>query len=648
MRERGTTEVPREFDPAAKQAVYDAIALRRDIRAFRPDAVPDDVLLRILSAAHRAGSVGFMQPWDFVLLRSPERRAAVYELFRDANERAANRFDGDRRATYGALKLQGILDAPLSVCVTCDTRRGGPHVLGRDSIRETDVYSTCLAIQNLWLAARAEGVGVGWVSIVDNRELADALRLPEGVIPVAYLCLGYPVEFPDTPMLEATGWRGRLELADLVHFDDWGGVGQGDGLRAQLGPGTPGAPTLPDALSPRASAGVDPSDDAPSRDEAPSTNDARSTDDAPSIVETSPEDDAPTLDSLLTAVRPADPAGERAERVRARLDALSKPRGSLGRVEDLAVRLAVAAGTDHPRADRAHLLVFAGDHGVCEEGVSAYRADVTARLCYNFVAGGGVVNALARVVGAELTVIDVGVDHDFGAATGLRHHKVARGTRNLAVEDALTRDEALRALRAGAAAVHALGPCDVLALGEVGIGNTTAASALLALLAGIPAGDAVGAGTGIGGETLRRKTDVVARMLARCAGREMDAVDRLAAAGGLEIAALAGAVLAAAGARIPVVLDGFITGVAALVAAELAPSAVDHLVASHRSAERGHAVVLERLGLHPLLELELRLGEGSGAALALPLVRSACAVLRDVRTFREAGIEEPVDARGLR
>ena len=224
-----------EFPPEAKRAVYDAIALRRDVRNFRPDPVPDEVLLRVLEAAHRAGSVGFMQPWDFVVLRSPERRAEVYELFRRANERAAARWEGDRAARYGALKLQGILDAPLSVCVTCDTRRGGPHVLGRDTIRETDVYSTCLAVQNLWLAARAEGVGVGWVSIVDNAELAAALRLPAGVVPVAFLCVGWPVEFPESPMLEATGWRGRLELAGLVRFEDWEGDGEGDPLRGLLG-----------------------------------------------------------------------------------------------------------------------------------------------------------------------------------------------------------------------------------------------------------------------------------------------------------------------------------------------------------------------------------------------------------------------------
>lgn len=633
-----TPHVPGAFAPEARQAVYDAIALRRDVRAFRPDPIPDDVLLRILRAAHRAGSVGFMQPWDFVVVRSPERRAEVYELFRRANERAAARFGGDRGAKYLALKLQGILDAPLSLCVTCDTRRGGPHVLGRDTIRETDVYSTCLAVQNLWLAARAEGVGIGWVSIVDNAELATALGLPEGVIPVAFLCAGYPVEFPETPMLEATGWRGRLDLAGLVHFDGWGGEGEGDPLRALLGPSSANAPSLPvEDTGDRAGDSGD-ADGEIVDDHASGAVASRS----PESLEFRPAD----VESLVSAVRPPDPDGARAARVRARLDDLAKPRGSLGQVEDLAVRLACIQGTDHPTAERAAVLVFAGDHGVVAEGVSAYRADVTAHLCYNMVAGGGVVNALAREHGARVVVVDAGVDHDFGAATGISHRKVGRATRNLAVEDAMTRDEAARALLAGAAAVAELGKVDVLALGEVGIGNTTAASALLALLTGAPAEEVVGAGTGIGSGALRRKTEAVRRAVARCEGREMDALDRLAAVGGFEIAALAGAVLAAASRRIPVVLDGFITGAAALAAAALAPGVADHLVASHRSAERGHALALERLGLRPLLVLELRLGEGSGAVLALPLVRAACAVLRDVRTFREAGIDEPADERG--
>lgn len=597
---------PGEFPPAAKQAVYDAIALRRDVRNFRPDPVPDETLLRIVEAAHRAGSVGFMQPWDFVLVRSPERRGEIYELFRRANERAATRWEGDRAARYAALKLQGILDAPLSVCITCDTLRGGLHVLGRDTIRETDVYSVCLAVQNFWLAARAEGVGVGWVSIVDPAELSAALRLPEGVIPVAFLCVGFPVEWAHTPLLEATGWRERLDLPRLIHFDDWEGTGEEDGLRALLG-------------HPSQSPGAHPGDRSPPL----------------------------ALPDLLASIAPADPDGTRAVGLCERLDALTKPRGSLGRLEGLAIRLARIQGRDFPGVERKRLLLFAADHGVCAEGVSAYRPELTARLCYNFVAGGGAINALARGIGAEIAVVDVGVDHDFEGASGIVHHKVRRGTRNLAHEDALTRDEAMRALLAGAAtALDA--PCDVLALGEVGIGNTTASAALLALLTGTEAREVVGRGTGIGSETLRRKVAVIERALKRCRGRNLDALGTLAAVGGLEIAALAGAILGGAARRVPVVLDGFTTGVAALVARELAPAARDFLVPSHRSAERGHARVLERLGFEPLLELEIRLGEGSGAILALPLLDAACALLRDVRTFREAGIEEPVDPRGVR
>ncbi|MDQ3605012.1 MAG: nicotinate-nucleotide--dimethylbenzimidazole phosphoribosyltransferase, partial [Gemmatimonadota bacterium] len=210
------------------------------------------------------------------------------------------------------------------------------------------------------------------------------------------------------------------------------------------------------------------------------------------------------------------------------------------------------------------------------------------------------------------------------------------------------REQAEKALLAGAQAVLEAEPCDVLALGEVGIGNTTAASALLALLTDAEARDVVGTGTGVGSTALDRKTAVIEQALRRCRARDLDPLDMLAEVGGFEIAALVGGILAGAGRRIPVLLDGFMVAVAALIAARLAPPVTDYLLASHRSAEPGHRHVLECLGLRPLLELELRLGEGSGAVLALPLLDAACAVLRDVRTFREAGIDEPVDERGLR
>jgi 5,6-dimethylbenzimidazole synthase len=201
--------------------VYDAIHTRRDVREFRPDALPDAVLRRILDAAHRAPSVGFMQPWGFVLVRDVALRTQVRESFVTESRRAAALYTGERRTLYESLKLEGILEAPLNICVTCDRGRGGV-VLGRNSIPETDLFSTCLAIQNLWLAARAEEVGVGWVSILDPLELARLLALPPEVVPVAYLCVGYPVRFAERPLLESVGWSARLPLERVVFSERYG------------------------------------------------------------------------------------------------------------------------------------------------------------------------------------------------------------------------------------------------------------------------------------------------------------------------------------------------------------------------------------------------------------------------------------------
>ncbi|CEP35134.1 MULTISPECIES: 5,6-dimethylbenzimidazole synthase [unclassified Halomonas] len=211
------------FSDAERRGLYRAIHERRDVRSqFLPDRIPPEVLSRLLEAAHHAPSVGFMQPWDFIVIESRDVRETVLAMFEQENQKAAERFEGERKEHYRSLKLQGIMESPLNLCITCDRSRGGPHVLGRNSIVETDLFSTCLAVQNLWLAARAEGIGVGWVSILDQEQLSTALNLPEHVYPLAYLCLGYVSEFLDQPELEAQGWRSRLPLSDLVHGDKWG------------------------------------------------------------------------------------------------------------------------------------------------------------------------------------------------------------------------------------------------------------------------------------------------------------------------------------------------------------------------------------------------------------------------------------------
>lgn len=215
------------FADAEKAGLYRAIFERRDMRRFRPEPIADDVLGRILKAAHHAPSVGFMQPWDFILIRDQAIRKQVHEAFCQANAEAQQLFEGDRQKLYAALKLEGILETPLNICVTCDRERFGPVVLGRTCQPDMDLFSTVCAVQNLWLAARAEGIGVGWVSIIHADRLATILHLPPSVVPVAYLCLGHVDEFPAEPELQSAGWLPRLPLEQVLRFETWDGTDPG-------------------------------------------------------------------------------------------------------------------------------------------------------------------------------------------------------------------------------------------------------------------------------------------------------------------------------------------------------------------------------------------------------------------------------------
>jgi 5,6-dimethylbenzimidazole synthase len=213
---------PLTFSEEERRAVYRAISQRRDVRSqFLPNPIAPEVLARLLTAAHHAPSVGFMQPWDFILIDDVEIRREVKNMFERENARAASNYEGEKQALYRKLKLEGILESPLNLCITCDRTRGGQHVLGRNTVLEGDLFSTCLAVQNLWLAARAEGIGIGWVSILDAAELSRILKLPETVYPLAYLCVGYVSEFLPEPELQTAGWRQRLSLESLIHRNNW-------------------------------------------------------------------------------------------------------------------------------------------------------------------------------------------------------------------------------------------------------------------------------------------------------------------------------------------------------------------------------------------------------------------------------------------
>lgn len=340
------------------------------------------------------------------------------------------------------------------------------------------------------------------------------------------------------------------------------------------------------------------------------------------------------------SVGPLD--AEAARAATAHQDRLTKPRGALGRLETIGIRLAaIAATTPPPLPTPAAVAVFASDHGVHAQGVTPWPQEVTAQMVANFVAGGAAINVLARQMGASVTVIDVGVAADFDDAPGLLRHKVRHGSSDLAVGPALSFDDVARALDIGAEVAMALVDRGARALvtGEMGIANTTPAAAVIAALTGRPAGEVTGRGTGIDDETLVRKTAVIEGALLRVAPGA-DGRTVLSEVGGLEIAALAGFIVGGASRRVPVVVDGVIAGAALLVAVDLCPGALSYTFAGHRSTEPGATAVLEHLGLEPFLDLGMRLGEGSGACLALPVLEAAARVLGEMATFDSAGVAD--------
>ncbi len=344
------------------------------------------------------------------------------------------------------------------------------------------------------------------------------------------------------------------------------------------------------------------------------------------------------LQELIARISPLDEVAQ--TRARARQDTLTKPQGSLGKLEALSIRLAGITGDLLPRLDDKVIVTMAADHGVVAEGVSAYPPEVTAQMVRNFLVGGAAINVLARAAGARVLIVDMGVSTDLDLHPHLVNKKVGYGTGNIARGPAMSREQAHQAIMAGVevAETSLTGGADIVGTGDMGIGNTTASAAIAVVLTGRPADDIVGFGTGVDEVGRRRKIAVVEQALQVNRPNPADALDVLAKVGGFEIGGLVGVILGAAGHRRPVVLDGFISTTAAMLAVSLAPKVRPYLIASHRSQERGHRAMLDWLQLDPLLDLELRLGEGTGAALGIFLAEAACKILAEMATFSEARV----------
>ncbi|MEU1105353.1 nicotinate-nucleotide--dimethylbenzimidazole phosphoribosyltransferase [Streptomyces tibetensis] len=570
------------YDPAEREAVLKVMRERRDIRnGFRSDPIPHEVLLRVLEAAHHAPSVGHSQPWDFVVIRSADTRRAMHELAMRQRDAYAKSLPKGRAKQFKELKIEAILDTPVNIVVTADPTRGGRHTLGRHTQPQMAPYSAALAVENLWLAARAEGLGVGWVSFFDEREMVRALGLPEHLEIIAYLCVGYVDEFPDEPELLQAGWSKRRPLSWVVHEETYGR---------------------------RALPGEEPHD---------------------------------LLAETVAQIRPLDAKalGEAWERQKR----MTKPAGALGMLEIISAQLSgLSRQCPPPIPEPAAVAIFAGDHGVHAQGVTPWPQEVTAQMVANFLGGGAVCNAFATQVGAEVCIVDVGVAADLPATPGLLPRKIRAGTSDLTTGPAMTREEAKQAIEVGIETARDLVAAGNKALltGEMGIANTTASAALISVFTGADPAEVTGRGTGINDETLARKTEVVRRALELHQPDPADPIGVLAAIGGFEHAAIVGLLLGGASLRTPVILDGVSAGAAALVARAIAPEVLAACIAGHRSAEPGHVAALNKLGLRPLVDLDLRLGEGTGALLALPLVQSTARAMHEVATFDSAGVTE--------
>ncbi|MDO4411769.1 5,6-dimethylbenzimidazole synthase [Cutibacterium sp.] len=564
-----TSSATRAADPAGwslgDQVQHDldaAIDARRDIRRYRNEDIPHDLVDIILWAGHRAPSVGHSQPWRFIVVRDPDIRDRAAIMADRERLRQANLLTPDRRARLLDLQLEGIREAPVGVVVACDRRTPASGVLGRNTFTDADMWSCACAVENMWLTARAHGLGMGWVTLFQPEELAALLHLPEGVETLGWLCLGWPDERPPAPGLERRGWSRRLPLAEVVLTDRWPDDGQ------------PEAPVsaLRQTLH------------SPSRDRVVAAHD--------------------NADQLLT------------------------PPGSLGLLDQTLDRVEAAGGTE---ITGGTLILVGADHPVSALGVTAFDPTVTHDVMAASVAGTGLGVSTAAAAGLSHLVVDAGVAQP---VQGARSMRVPGRRGDLLHTDAMARSQVETLLRNGQTLGEEVAEAGLVCLGEVGVGNTTVASALASVLTRLDPHKAVGLGAGSDTAMVERKAEVITAALARTHARPSDPEHLLAALGGPEFAVLAGICLGAAQAGSPIVLDGLATSVAALLATKLSPGLQGWLVASHASREYAHQAVLAELGLEPLMELRMRAGEGVGACLGAQMILTGLHVRRTAARTR--------------
>jgi nicotinate-nucleotide--dimethylbenzimidazole phosphoribosyltransferase len=556
----------RLFSEEEAKVLEDIIVHRRDVRGnrFLSSSVSDDIIEKILVAALNAPSVGYSQPWEFVIVKDKNIKEQVRKSFNEENFKATGLFDKEKSDKYAKMKLEGILEAPVNLAVFYKPSKS--TVLGQTTMKEVGLYSVVCAIQNMWLMARAYNVGIGWVSILEPEKVKQILNAPPDNQLVAYLCLGYVEEFLDKPELEILKWDKRKVLPDVTHHEKY---------KAEPMKFFQIQPVLKDL-----------------------------------------EDD-----------------------LQHKIDFKTKPTGALGQLEKLALKIGLVQHTTSPKLKKPHIVVFAADHGIAKEGVSAYPQEVTFQMVMNFTGGGAAINVFCRQNNIAIKVVDAGVNYKFPPGIDVINSKIGMGTKSFLQEPAMTVEEANKAINSGAAIVNEIynDGSNVIGFGEMGIGNTSSASVLMSMLCDIPLKECIGKGTGLDEKGVSKKIEILTDAVKKH-GKPVTALQTLATYGGFEIAHICGAMLQAAENKMLILVDGFISTSAFLVAYNINPAIIDYAIFCHQSDENGHALMLKHLKVTPLLNLNMRLGEGTGAAIAYPLVKAAVSFLDEMASFESAGV----------